>query len=154
MALTDAVGIPRKTMVLFFVMDTSGGMDGAKIGAVNFAIRDMFPSIKEISDENADAQIKIAVLEFSAVGARWITPNGPIELDYFNWLDLKAAPTGVGDLGAAYKALNEKLSTKSFMEASASSFAPVIFLFSGTNTQAKNPALVKTKVIPLLKQQA
>jgi len=131
MALTDITEIPRRTMVLFFVVDTSGDMDGAKIGAVNTAIEEVIPAIKEISDTSPDAQIKVAVLEFSGVGARWINPNGPMELDDFHWLDLKAASTGVGDLGAAYKALNEKLSTKSFMEASASSFAPTIFLFSG-----------------------
>jgi len=33
MALTDAVEIPRRTMVLFFVVDTSGSMEGSKLGA-------------------------------------------------------------------------------------------------------------------------
>jgi uncharacterized protein YegL len=39
MGLQDAVeAIPRKTMVLFFLIDTSGSMSGSKIGAVNAAI--------------------------------------------------------------------------------------------------------------------
>ena len=71
MSLLDAVSIPRRTMTLFFLVDTSGSMSGDKIGAVNEAIREVIPEIKDISSENADAQIKIVVLEFSS-GARWL----------------------------------------------------------------------------------
>ena len=127
MALTDKIEIPRRTMVLFFVIDTSGSMDGSKIGVVNSAIEEVIPAIKEVSDENADALIKIAALEFSS-GARWITANGPIEADQFRWNDLEAA--GVTDFGAACKALNEKLSTKAFMQEATGSFAPAVFLLS------------------------
>jgi uncharacterized protein YegL len=127
MSLTDKIEIPRRTMVLFFVIDTSGSMDGDKIGSVNAAIEEVIPAIKEVSDENADAQIKIAAIEFSS-GARWITANGPIEADQFRWNYLEAA--GVTDLGLACKALNEKLSTKAFMQEATGSFAPAIFLLS------------------------
>jgi uncharacterized protein YegL len=143
MALTDAVEIPRRTMVLFFVIDTSGSMVGSKLGAVNTAIEEVIPAIKEISDENADAQIKIAVLEFSS-GARWITSNGPMELEQFHWNDLESA--GVTDLGAACKALNEKLSTKAFMKEATGSFAPAIFLLSdGEPTDDWQSALTTLK---------
>jgi uncharacterized protein YegL len=127
MSLTDKVEIPRRTMVLFFVIDTSGSMDGSKIGAVNTAIEEVIPAIREVSDENADAQIKIAALEFSS-GARWITSSGPVEADQFRWNYLNAA--GVTDFGAACKTLNEKLSTKAFMQEATGSFAPAIFLLS------------------------
>jgi len=119
--------MPRRTMVLFFVIDTSGSMDGEKIGALNFAIKDAIPAVQEVSDENADAQIKIAALEFSS-GARWITANGPVEVEQFHWNNLYAE--GVTDFGAACKALNEKLSTKAFMQEATGSFAPAIFLLS------------------------
>ncbi|GMO55257.1 MAG: VWA domain-containing protein [Termitinemataceae bacterium] len=127
MALTDKVEIPRRTMVLFFVIDTSGSMDGSKIGAVNSAIEEVIPALKEVSDENADAKIKVAALEFSN-GARWRTPGGPVELEQFHWDWVDAA--GVTDLGAACKALNDKLSTKAFMSEATGSFAPAIFLLS------------------------
>jgi flagellar motor switch protein FliM len=39
MALTDKVEIPRRTLVLFFIVDTSGSMEGSKIGALNTAIK-------------------------------------------------------------------------------------------------------------------
>jgi uncharacterized protein YegL len=127
MSLTDKIEIPRRTMTLFFVIDASGSMEGAKIGAVNAAIDEVIPALKDVSDENADAQIKIAVLEFSS-GAQWITSNGPVEIDQFHWNYMDAG--GVTDLGAACKALNEKLSTKGFMREATGSFAPVIFLMS------------------------
>jgi len=127
MSLLDNVAIPRKTMVLFFVVDTSGSMQGAKIGAVNAAIEEIVPALKDLSEENADAQIKIAVLEFSS-GAVWRTPNGPVPAEEYVWRDLDAS--GVTDLGAACLALNEKLSTKAFMQEATGSFAPAIFLLS------------------------
>jgi uncharacterized protein YegL len=127
MSLTDKVEIPRRTMTLFFVIDASGSMDGEKIGAVNAAIDEVIPALKEVSDENADAQIKVAVLEFSS-GARWITASGPVEVDQFYWNYIDAG--GVTDLGAACRALNEKLSTKGFMSEATGSFAPAIFLMS------------------------
>ncbi len=55
----------------FFVVDTSGSMSGAKIGTVNSAIEEVVPELKDISESNADAQIKVATLSFST-GARWI----------------------------------------------------------------------------------
>jgi uncharacterized protein YegL len=51
MALTDKIEIPRRTMVLFFVIDTSGSMDGSKIGAVNTSIEEVIPAIKGEMDE-------------------------------------------------------------------------------------------------------
>jgi len=128
MSLMDKVEIPRRTMVLFFIIDTSGSMSGSKIGAVNTAIREVIPEIKDLSEGNADALIKIAVLEFSS-GARWITENGPVEASQFNWKNMEAA--GCTDFGAACKALKEKLSaTKGFMQEATGSFAPALFLLS------------------------
>ncbi|GHV84605.1 tellurium resistance protein TerY [Spirochaetia bacterium] len=127
MALTDKVEIPRRTMALFFVIDASGSMDGSKIGAVNTSIQEVIPAIRDVSEENADAEIKIAALEFSN-GTRWLTPNGPVPAETFSWNFIDAA--GVTDFGAACRALNEKLSTKAFMQEATGSFAPAIFLMS------------------------
>jgi uncharacterized protein YegL len=127
MALTDKVEIPRRTMVLFFIVDTSGSMEGDKIGSVNTAIREVIPEIRDVSNENADALIKIAVLEFSS-GVKWLTVNGPVDVNSYNWTNIDAA--GTTDFGAACKALNEKLSTKAFMAEATGSFAPALFLLS------------------------
>ncbi len=122
----EVVEVARRTMVLFFVVDTSGSMEGAKIGTLNSAIEDVIPEIQHISSENADAQIKIAVLEFSE-GAKWLTP-APIEVADYAWNYLNAE--GITDFGAACKELNAKLSRDAFMSDVAGSFAPAIFLLS------------------------
>jgi uncharacterized protein YegL len=114
-------------MVLFFIIDTSGSMDGSKINTVNKAVREIIPKIRDISNGYADAGIKIAALEFSS-NARWVTPNGPVDPNKYNWTNLDAA--GVTDLGEACRMLNEKLSKDAFMAEPGGNFAPVLFLLS------------------------
>jgi uncharacterized protein YegL len=127
MPLVDDVEIPRRTMILFFMIDTSGSMEGEKIGAVNFSMKEVGRAVKEVADESTDAIIKIAVMEFSA-GVRWVTSTGPVDVDKFNWIPLNV--DGTTDLGAAFRELNGKLSSKGFMQSATGSFAPVIFLMS------------------------
>ena len=62
---TNRVKIARRTMTLFFLVDTSGSMDGDKIGSVNDAIRETVPDLQDLSDSNPDAAIKIAALPSS-----------------------------------------------------------------------------------------
>lgn len=122
----EVVEVPRRTMVLFFLVDTSGSMYGPKIGTVNAAIEEVVPELKDISEANADAQIKIATLAFST-GARWID-SAPVAAEDFRWNYLDA--NGVTDLGEACKQLNDKLSRNAFMNDATGSFAPAIFLMS------------------------
>ena len=122
----EVVEIPRRTMILFFVVDISGSMSGSKIGTVNTAIEEIIPELKDISETNADAQIKIATLVFST-GAHWIE-QAPIVAENFRWNYLDA--NGVTDLGEACLQLNEKLSRNAFMSDTTGSFAPAIFLLS------------------------
>ena len=67
MSLNDRVAIPRKTMVLFFLVDTSGSMSGEKIGSLNDAIRETVPDLNDLSINNADAAIKIAALSLLVI---------------------------------------------------------------------------------------
>lgn len=126
-SLIDAVPIPRRTMVLFLLIDASGSMHGSKIGTLNTAVEEMIPDLHDLSESNADALIKIAVLEFST-GARWITSSGPLDLKNFVWNRIEA--DGVTDLGAALSELNKKLSKNEYMREATGSFAPAIFLMS------------------------
>jgi len=128
MSLNDAVeAIPRKSMVLFFLIDTSGSMAGSKIGAVNAAIEEVIPELKDLSANNADAEVKIAALEFSC-SARWLTEQGPVPVDNFCWRYVDAG--GNTAMGEAFRKLNDALSTKAFMQEAVGSFAPAIFLLS------------------------
>ena len=127
---------------MFFVVDTSGSMRGAKIGTVNSAIEEIVPEIRDISETNADAQIKVATLSFST-GARWID-SAPVAAENFRWNYLDAS--GVTDLGEACIQLNEKLSRNAFMSDATGSFAPAIFLMSdGEPTDNYRHGLEKLK---------
>jgi len=129
MDLTSKIEQVRKKLIVFFLIDASTSMDGKKMEAVNTAIEESIPVIKEISAENSDAEIKIAALEFS-FGASWLTKSGPVSIEdeNFKWKKVNAA--GNTDLGAAYRALNDKLSTKGFMEQDGGCYPPVIILLS------------------------
>lgn len=135
--------VPRRTMTLFFVVDTSGSMEGEKIESVNTAVREVLPYIEDISSNNADAQIKIAALEFSS-GAEWMY-SSPTESENFQWRDLEAG--GLTSLGEACKELNDKLSrTHGFMVEATGSFAPAIILMSdGEPTDNYKYSLEKLK---------
>lgn len=125
--LTDSVPITRRVMTLIFVVDSSGSMYGNKIGALNSAIREVLPMLDDISANNADAEIKVALLNVNTE-ATWVY-NTPLLAKDFIWNDLKAE--GLTAMGDACSKLNEKLSrTKGFMGETAGVYAPVIILMS------------------------
>jgi uncharacterized protein YegL len=120
----DVEGIVKRQMVLFFVVDTSGSMQGTKIGAVNTAIREVLPELKDAG--GSDIDLKVACLTFSS-GCKWMYST-PIASDSFQWTNVDA--DGVTDLGTACRELNDKLSKNGFLKAPSGSVAPVIFLLS------------------------
>lgn len=127
MGLLDNESIPRRKMTLFFVIDTSGSMQGSKIGSVNDAIENVLPMIGEISDENPDAEINVAALEFST-GTHWLYDE-PKEAKEFIWQKVEA--DGLTSLGEACEELNKKLSRNGgFMSSPSGCFAPAIILLS------------------------
>lgn len=118
--------IARKTLVMFYMIDVSGSMEGTKIATVNDAMRELLPEMKKISDDNADAIIKLAVMQFSS-GAEWLT-QFPVDFDDFSWNDLEAV--GATYLGEACELLNSKLSKEEFLQDKVGNLAPVIILMS------------------------
>lgn len=135
-------GIAKRTMVLFFLVDTSGSMSGKKIGAVNDAIFNVLPEIRTISEDNADAEIKVAALTFSN-GAKWVYDE-PKPADEFDWPFVDG--DGMTDLGEAYRMLNEKLSRNAYMNDVEGSYAPAVFLMTdGEPTDDYEKELEKLK---------
>lgn len=124
--LDSIVKVPRRTMVLFFIVDTSGSMTGAKIGAVNTAIEEVVDEIASISSDNAEAQIKIATMAFSTY-TKWLY-NGPVDAENFVWNYLE--PEGITSFGLMCEELNNKLSRREFMQEASGSYAPAIILLS------------------------
>lgn len=122
----DVEGIVKRQMVLFYVIDTSGSMQGTKIGTVNNIIRELTMGDELKNAGGADIDLKIACLKFSS-GCEWMYPT-PIAIERFQWNNVEA--DGVTDLGAACRELSGKLSKNEFLKAPSGSVAPVIFLMS------------------------
>ncbi len=141
-ALNEFEQIPRKVMTLFFLVDKSGSMSGTKINELNVAIREVIPLVADIAKDNADADIQIAVLEYSTT-AEWMFSE-PQKAKDFQWCDIQAG--GLTSMGAAFKALEEKLHKSGFMRSASGSFAPVfIHLSDGEPTDNYTPELQKLK---------
>lgn len=141
--------LPRRVMPLIFMVDTSGSMGGAKIGSLNTAVREALNEVGEISKNNADAQIKVAALEFSS-GASWMYDK-LIEAESFQWQDLAAS--GLTSFGAACEELNQKLSKSHgwMTEPTGTRLPAVILLSDGAPTDEWNHPLEKLKGNPWFK---
>ena len=142
--LDETVSVPRRTMTLFFLIDTSGSMEGNKIGAVNDAVVNVLPMLNDISETNPDAEIKVAALEFSS-GVNWLYDEPKLAKDFI-WQDVSAG--GLTSLGGACAELAAKLSRNGgFMQSASGSFAPAIILLSdGGPTDNYEVGLAKLQV--------
>lgn len=126
--LEEITPSPRKVMTLFYLVDTSGSMGGSRIGTVNAAMEECIPLLKEVAAANDDAEIKVAILQFSS-GCSWITPaSGPVDIDDIIWNDLQAG--GMTEFGGALLELDKKLSRNEYLQSQTGAYAPVILLLS------------------------
>lgn len=120
----NAMGVSRKSLVIFFLIDTSGSMKGTKMGELNTAMEELMPEIRRVGE--ADTDVKVAVLTF-ATQLAWMYPE-PISIEEFEWSRL--SPAGITNMGAAFEELAIRLSRNSFLSSPSLSFAPVIFLMT------------------------
>jgi len=143
MSLLDNEPVARRTMTLFFIADVSGSMSGSKIGAVNDAIANVMPIVADISNNNPDAEIKVAAMTFSN-NCQWLYTEPKLAAD-FEWQPQTAG--GGTALGGACIELANKLSkSHGFMKSGSGSFAPVIILLSdGGPTDDFNSGLAQLK---------
>ena len=119
--------MPRRELHVFYVLDTSKSMEGAKINALNHAMEESMETLKTFA-KNSDIKLKIAVMEFNT-GCRWITSNGPEDLEEgFKYEYLEAG--GLSDMGAALKELNSKLSRHAFLNSMTGAMMPVIIFMT------------------------
>ncbi len=89
-----------------YIADCSGsmGMDG-KIQAVNEAIRESIPHIKEAANDNPQAEVLIRAITFSSE-ARWHIGE-PTPVEDFTWKDISA--DGWTSMGAALSLVAQQL---------------------------------------------
>lgn len=138
-SLSEFEKTPRRELHVFYVLDTSGSMSGTPIATLNNAMTETVEVLRQQAKSNADALVKIAVLEFNS-GCRWLQPKGPEEMEDFIWKDLKAG--GLTDMGTALKELDSKLSRHAFLSSMTGAYLPVIiFMTDGYATDDYKKAL-------------
>lgn len=115
----------KKSMVIFFLVDTSSSMEGTKLDSLNKVMGEILPELIGVGEAGTD--VKVAVLSFSS-GCEWVTPEPVLVEEYQRWENLKA--DGVTDLGEACEELASKLSRNGFLRSPSLSYAPVIFLLT------------------------
>lgn len=139
----DYTEAPRRELHVFYVLDTSGSMTGVPIATLNRAMEETAEVLRQEAKSNADAIVKIAVLEFNS-GCRWLQPSGPEELTDFIWEDLEAG--GLTDIGSALDELDSKLSREAFLKSATGAYLPVIiFMTDGYATDDYGKALNKIR---------
>lgn len=131
----------KKSMVIFFLVDTSKSMEGSKLESLNKVMGEILPELIGVGEAGTD--VKAAVLSFSS-GCEWVTPEPVLIEEFQHWENLRA--DGVTDLGEACQELSLKLSRNSFLRSPSLSYAPVIFLLTDgypTDNYKKGFAMLK-----------
>jgi len=98
----------KPTRTLLFMVDTSCGMLGDGIGAVNRAIGKVLTKFRELlnGDHELMRLFKVSVLKFSDIST---VMSDPEELAAYEWIDLTAERCGA-KISEAFKLLGDKLS--------------------------------------------
>ncbi len=115
--------IASRPLQFIWVADCSGSMKGEKIQALNTAIREAIPHMREVAKENPNAQVSVRAVKFSN-GAQWHISQ-PMPAEDFEWVDLSA--DGVTDMGKALKLVAEQLKIPPMAERA---LPPVLVLVS------------------------
>ncbi|MDR2767263.1 MAG: DNA ligase, partial [Treponema sp.] len=133
MSLLKAVeSIPRKTTVVFLVIDISPSLTEQKLQVFLEAVGELKDTLSLQSESMTEYQVKIAALQFDSL-CTWVPKTGPVETAQFSWqIPFAGKPPAVG-FEEMCNTLNEELSKKRFMSDIAGYYPPVIVLFSGTD---------------------
>lgn len=125
--------VARRSMTIYFLIDTTTSMKhGGKMDTVNSALAETVPLIRELSANNADAEIKISLL--STTG-RWIV-EGPIAIELYNHTVIHAG--GCDNMCAVYDMLNIKLKNEAEKNQGAGCYAPV-FIYMSDGGKGQGP---------------
>ncbi len=132
--MSDRLGgaVQRKPLHFIFVLDVSGSMlRGGRIQALNNAISEVVPHLRDEARNNPHAEMLVRVLAF-ANEPTWIIEQ-PTPIEQFHWQRLDAVPQGFTELGSALQMLAGAVNELD----GAAGFPPAIILVSdGLPTEA------------------
>lgn len=116
--------IASRPQHFIWIADCSGSMkvDG-KIQALNNAIREAIPHMRDVAAENPNAQVLVRAVKFSN-GAQWHHQQ-PTPVQEFEWQDLAA--DGLTDMGKALQLVAEQMKIPPMSERA---LPPVLVLIS------------------------
>lgn len=136
--MNDRIGgaVARRPLHFIWLLDVSGSMAVAgKIQALNFALEETLPLLREDAADNPGAQMYMRVLTF-ATAPVWLFRD-PVPIESFRWEPVAAVPQGLTELGSALMQLAEPMRE---LAAVGRGFAPAIVLVSdGKPTHATGP---------------
>ena len=115
--------LATRPLHFIFIADCSGSMAGDKVQALNHAIREAIPHMREVAKGNPNAEVLVRSVKFS-VGAQW-HQSQPTNVDTFEWKDLSAG--GMTDMGQALSLVAGTLKTPPMPERA---LPPVLVLVS------------------------
>jgi uncharacterized protein YegL len=114
----------RRPLHFVFLLDISGSMNAnGKIEALNNAIREAIPAMRDVTDKVPGVHLLVRAITFSTT-ALWHIKQ-PTSIDTFRWTDVAAG--GETNMGAAFELLSESLSLE---DLGARALAPVLVLIS------------------------
>jgi uncharacterized protein YegL len=136
--MSDRLGgaVDRRPLHFVWILDISGSMaGGGRIQALNTAIEETLPQLREDSLDHPQAQLFVRALTF-ADRPNWLHP-APVPVEQFRWERIHAVPQGMTELGAA---ILELIPAMRELGQSGRGFAPVLVLVSdGRPTHAFGP---------------
>jgi uncharacterized protein YegL len=115
--------LASRPLHFIFIADCSGSMEGEKIRALNRAIHETLPHMRDAAEDNPNADLLVRAVAFSD-GARWHVTD-PTPVADFRWSDLEA--DGVTEMGAALSLVAEQLEIPPMSERA---LPPVLLLLS------------------------
>jgi uncharacterized protein YegL len=138
LAMSDRLGseIVRRPLHFFWILDVSGSMSGSgKIQALNNAISEAVPHLRDEARLNPHAQMLVRVLAF-ATEVSWVVQQ-PTPIEQFRWPGIDAIPQGLTEMGLA---MREMASVMRQLAQEGGGFTPAMVLVSdGRPTHVVGP---------------
>jgi uncharacterized protein YegL len=108
MAARPGGKLASRPLHFIWMADCSGSMSvNGKIQQLNHAISEALPHMRDVAEQNPNAEVLLRTLAFSN-GARWTTPT-PTPVADFKWTDLAADHQALTDMGQAFRMVTREL---------------------------------------------